>query len=77
MIMSVKQWVDFVNVYELVIYVVKCFGLIDLMKVDILIEGMGCLENINVLLDGINVFVEEDILIDMEIILDKLLVSYL
>ncbi|NRB50574.1 MAG: UvrD-helicase domain-containing protein [Saprospiraceae bacterium] len=77
MIMSAKQRVDSANAYELATYVAKRSGLIDLMKADTSIEGMGRLENINALLDGINAFVEEDTLIDTESIPDKSLASYL
>lgn len=49
----------------------------DEFKVDNFVEGINCMENVNVFLDGVKVFVEDDIVIDMEMIVDKLLASYL
>jgi DNA helicase-2/ATP-dependent DNA helicase PcrA len=65
------------NAFELASYVGKKSGLVDLLKSDNTIEGMGRLENVNSLLDGINSFVEEDTLIDTETLPDKSLASYL
>lgn len=65
------------NAFELATYMTKRSGLIDLMKKDTSIEGMGRLENLNALLDGINAFVEEDSATETESIADKSLASYL
>lgn len=65
------------DAFELAGYVGKKSGLVDLLKQDNSIEGMGRLENVNSLLDGINAFVEEDSMIDTETLPDKSLASYL
>ena len=65
------------NAFELANYVGKKSKLVDLLKNDTTIEGMGRLENLNSLLDGINAFVEEDTVIDTETVPDKSLASYL
>lgn len=65
------------NAYELAAYVGKQSGLIELLKKDTSIEGMGRLENVNSLLDGINAFVEEDTIVDAGTAPDKSLASYL
>ena len=52
--------------YEVATFVARQSGLIDHFKNDTSIEGLGRLENVNSLLDGINEFVEGDILIDIE-----------
>lgn len=65
------------NAFELATYMTKRSGLMDLMRKDTSIEGMGRLENLNALLDGINSFVEEDAASETETISDKSLASYL
>jgi len=47
------------NAYEVAISLGKASKLIDTLKADNSIEGMGRMENINALLDGISTFVEE------------------
>lgn len=49
------------NAFEVAAYISKASGLIDLLKADTTVEGMGRLENVNALLDGIKAFVEEDL----------------
>lgn len=49
------------NAFEVASYLSKASGLIDLLKGDTTVEGMGRLENVNALLDGIKAFVEEDL----------------
>jgi len=48
------------NAHEVASYIARQSGLLDLLKRDTTIEGMGRLENINSLLDGIKEFVEDD-----------------
>lgn len=60
MITKSAKRADTANAYELAIYIAKRSGLIDLLKSDTTVEGMGRLENLNALLDGINAFVEEE-----------------
>lgn len=50
------------NAYDIAAYVAKRSGLIDELKKDTTIEGMGRLENVNALLDGIKAFVEDEVL---------------
>jgi DNA helicase-2/ATP-dependent DNA helicase PcrA len=65
------------NAYELASNIAKRSGILDELKKDNTIEGMGRLENVNALLDGIKSFVEEDTVIDTETLPDKTLASYL
>ena len=54
------------SAYEVATFVARKSGLIDHLKNDTSIEGLGRLENVNSLLDGINEFVDGDLLIDIE-----------
>ncbi|MEL6923345.1 MAG: UvrD-helicase domain-containing protein [Bacteroidota bacterium] len=66
------------NAYEVASFVVRQTGLLDMMKKDTSIEGMGRLENLNSLLDGIKEFVEDDVVTDDAAAeTDKSLASYL
>ncbi len=65
------------NAYEVASFIAKKSGLIDVLKQDNTIEGMGRLENVNGLLDGIKEFVENDEVLDDETINDKSLGSYI
>ncbi len=49
-----------INAYELATFVAKQSGLINLLRKDNSVEGMGRLENVMALLDGIKDFVEND-----------------
>ncbi|MEL6277138.1 MAG: 3'-5' exonuclease, partial [Bacteroidota bacterium] len=51
--------------------------LLDTLRNDNSIEGMGRLENLNALLDGIQAFVEDDTVIDTDTLPDKSLATYL
>ena len=48
------------NAYEIAKLIARQSGIIDTLKSDTTIEGMGRLENVNALLDGISEFVETD-----------------
>ena len=48
------------NAYDVAILAARESGLIDTLKADTSIEGMGRLENVNALLDGVQEFVEND-----------------
>jgi DNA helicase-2/ATP-dependent DNA helicase PcrA len=65
------------NAFELAADIAKRSKIIDELKKDNTIEGMGRLENVNALLDGISAFVDEDTVIDTETVPDKSLASYL
>ncbi len=65
------------NAYEAASYMARRSGLLDLLKGDTTVEGMGRLENVNALLDGVSAFVEEDTVIDTETVPDKSLATYL
>ncbi len=65
------------NAYEVAMYIAKKSGIIDLLKADTSIEGSSRLENINSMLDGIQEFVEDDVLDPGETELDKSLAKYL
>ena len=63
--------------YEVAVYIAKQSGLIDSLKMDTTLEGIGKLENANALLDAIKEFVENDEVIDEAISPDKSLSTYL
>ena len=65
------------NAYEVAIHVAKNSGLIAEMQKDNSLEGLGRIENVNALLDGVKEFVENDEIIDEAIMPDKTLTSYL
>ncbi len=67
------------NAYEIALSVARGSGLIEVLKSDTTVEGMGRLENVNALLDGIKSFVEEDTIsvLDAEGNSDRTLTSYL
>lgn len=69
--------VDTADAYELAETIARKSGLLDAMRKDTSIEGMGRLENFQALLDGIKSFVEEDTLIDTDTLPDKTLATYL
>ena len=64
------------DAHELAAYITRQSGLNDLLKKDTTVEGMGRLENLNALLDGIKDFVEDDE-VSEELTNDKSLASYL
>ena len=65
------------DAYELAEYIGRQSGLIKLLKQDTTTEGMGRLENVIGLLDGIKEFVENDEVSEITQQVDKSLVSYL
>ncbi len=65
------------NAYDVAMYIAKKSGITDLLKSDGTLEGMGRLENINALLDGIQEFAEDDVLEPGETIADKSIAKYL
>ena len=54
------------NAYEVATFMARKSGLIDTLKNDTSIEGLGKLENVNSLLDGISEFVESEPLVEGE-----------
>jgi DNA helicase-2/ATP-dependent DNA helicase PcrA len=65
------------SAYDLAMLVVKQVGILNELKTDLTPEGIGRLDNVQALLDGIHEFVENDELIDDAIIGDKSLATYL
>ena len=65
------------NAYEIAIYIVKQSGLLDVLKQDTSLEGLGRLENVNALMDAISEFVENDEIVDEIVTPDKSLSTYL
>lgn len=65
------------NAYTLANDLAKDSNLIDHLQADTSIEGMGRMENINALLDGIKTFVEDDDVENLGQVNDKSLASYL
>ncbi len=65
------------NAYDTAVYIAKKSGIVDLLKADGSMEGLARLDNINALLDGIQEFVEDDVLEPGETVADKSLAKYL
>ena len=65
------------NASEVAVYVVKQSTMLDTLKQDTSMEGMGRLENVNALLDGIAEFADADEVTDEIIMPDKSLSTYL
>lgn len=65
------------NAYEIASYVVKQSTMMDTLKQDTSMEGIGRLENVNALLDAISEFAESDEVADDIIMPDKSLSTYL
>lgn len=77
LIANFRQKAEKGNAYEVAMYIAKKSGITDLLKNDGTLEGMGRLENINSLLDGIQEFAEDDELEPGETVADKSLSKYL
>ncbi len=77
LIQSARDRLESANAYELADYIAKRSGLLDMLRNDTTPEGIGRVENLNELLDGIQSFVEEDTVIDTETLPDKSLATYL
>jgi DNA helicase II / ATP-dependent DNA helicase PcrA len=65
------------NAKDISNYIAKQSGLMDTLKADTSIEGMGRLENVNALLDAIAEFVDNDEISDDQALQDKSLSTYL
>ncbi len=65
------------NAYEAALFISKKSGIMESLKNDRSMEGMGRLENLNALLDGIQEFVEDDEIEDDNLGNDKSLARYL
>ncbi len=77
MILSFQSKLDTLNAYEIASEIAKKSGLIDLLRADKSIEGMGRMENMTSLLDGIKEFVENDEVQIEDAGEDKSLATYL
>ncbi len=77
MIETFIQKATTVDAYELATFVTRQTGLITKLKADTTIEGLGRLENITSLLDGIKEFVENDEVIEGAIQTDKSIGTYI
>ncbi len=65
------------NAYEMAQFIVKQSGLLDTLKLDTTLEGIGRMDNVNALLDAISEFVNNDEVIDEATVPDKSLQTYL
>ena len=65
------------DAYELANYIARQSGIIKVLKADTTVEGLGRLENVTSLLDGIKEFVENDEVVEGQIENDKSLATYL
>jgi len=77
MIENFNAKVPHINAYDLGLFIGNYSGLIQFYRLDTTPEGTSRVENINALLDGMKIFVEEDTLGEMEEVKDKSLTSYL
>ncbi len=78
LIRTFQQYNDKHNAYETAAYVARQSKLLDLLKEDKTDEGMGRLENVTALLDGIKDFIDNDEVIEgQDLTDDKSLSSYL
>ncbi|MFK8102291.1 MAG: ATP-dependent helicase [Saprospiraceae bacterium] len=79
MIKGFKRRAKEEDAYQIASQVFKQSGILDLLKKDVSIEGMGRQENVNALLDGIKDFVENDEVTETTSgsLADKSLASYL
>ncbi len=77
MIHKLRNRLDKDNAHELTQKILDESGIGKLYKSDTSIEGMGRMENINSLLDGVKAFVDEDSMQDTENLPDKSLTTYL
>ncbi len=69
---SIRKFVDMIedfaakattnNAYDIASYISKHSGLMDALKTDTTVEGIGRLDNVNALLDGIKAFVEDEVI---------------
>ena len=60
MIKGFAKKAEGMNAYDVVLHIYKKCGLYDMMKNDTSLEGLGRLDNVSALLDGVKAFVEED-----------------
>lgn len=65
------------NAYDAASYIARKSGIWDMLKADTSMEGIGRLENLTALLDGIQEFIEDDVLEEGEEIRAKSLANYL
>jgi len=77
MIAAFKKKAASANAYDTALFIARQSGITDTLKSDTSIEGVGRLENLNALLDGIKEFVEDDVLDPGEEITDKSLGKFL
>jgi len=77
MIAAFKKKAASSNAYDTALYIARQSGITDTLKADTSIEGVGRLENLNALLDGIKEFVEDDVLDPGEEMTDKSLGKFL
>ena len=72
-----KKKAETSTAYDAALYISRQSGIVDLLKADTTPEGMGRVENLNALLDGIKEFTEDDELEPGEEIADKTLSKFL
>jgi DNA helicase II / ATP-dependent DNA helicase PcrA len=65
------------NAYEIASYIAKQAGIMDLLRQDNSLEGMGRMENVTALLDAIKEFSDNDEILDEIAVPDKSLSTYL
>ena len=65
------------NAYDTALFIAKKSGVLGALKEDRSMEGMGRLENVNALLDGIQEFVEDDEVFEDNLENDKSMARYL
>jgi DNA helicase-2/ATP-dependent DNA helicase PcrA len=77
LIQEIAQRAATQSAYETALYAAEKSGLIEALRLDTTPEGMGRLDNLSNLLDGIKAFTEEDVFEEVENVADKSLAAYL
>jgi DNA helicase II / ATP-dependent DNA helicase PcrA len=78
LIMSIKKYASTNDAYKTALYIAKNSGIVDTLKAEGTLEAEGRIENINSLLDGVQEFVEDDVIEEGETVpRDKSLGTFL
>lgn len=78
LIKSFQEKAKKMNAYELAMHIAKQSGILPLLKEDDSMEGVGRVDNLSALMDGIQEFINDDVIQDgEEIDRDKSIASYL
>lgn len=77
LVKDIRQKAEKANAYETTKYLAERTGIIPTLKADNSIESMSRLENINALLDGVQEFTDNDVVVEGQDITNKSLAAYI